>query len=66
LERIVEVIVSVKVVDGALTVEVKVVVSNGVLAKVFTGKFGLDVERIVEVIVSVKVVDGSLTVEMIV
>jgi hypothetical protein len=66
LERIVEVIVSVKVVDGALTVEVRVVVSNGVLAGVFTGEFGPDVERIVEVIVSVKVVDGSVTVEMIV
>ena len=66
LERIVEVIVSVKVVDGALTVEVRVVVSNGVLAGVFTGEFGPGVERIIEVIVSVKVVDGSVTVEMIV
>jgi hypothetical protein len=52
--------------DGVLTVEVKVVVSTGVLARVFTDKFGPDVERIIEVIISVKVVDGLITVEMIV
>ena len=66
LERIVKVIVSVKVVDGELTVEVRMVVSTGVLAGVLTGEFEPDVDRIVEVIVSVNVVDGSVTVERIV
>jgi hypothetical protein len=70
LEEIVEVIVSTKVVDGSLTVEVVISTSGGVLAEsgVITGEFGptADVERIVEVIVSVNVVDGSITVERVV
>jgi hypothetical protein len=58
VERIVEVAVSVKVVDGSLTVETRVWVVMGIPVLGPT-----EVEKIVEVAVSTEVVDGSLTVE---